>query len=173
MLSALSSSLMAMLHPTFALPLPPHLSASFRCFEVSSFWGLMGIRSILSFPPGTPLGGVEFHITSFCSALHIPPPVPTPLITPWSKFLVSSVIAQDIVGAPTYSEDVLCESFLANPAISSLSIMRQPCWIHNPASITGQHSSFTLSFADPDRSLACTLVKTRLFVFGTPVTVHP
>ncbi|KAG9128024.1 hypothetical protein FRC07_006138 [Ceratobasidium sp. 392] len=138
---------------------------------LGAHWNKVG-NLILSFPSGTPLAAVESHLTSICSVLCISSSVSISSTTPWSKILVSSVIARDIAGAPTYSETVLRESFLANPAISSLSVMRQPRWIRNPASITGQHSSFTLSFADPDGSLARTLVKTQLFVFGAPVTAR-
>ncbi|KAF8593525.1 hypothetical protein BDV93DRAFT_566446 [Ceratobasidium sp. AG-I] len=44
-------------------------------------------------------------------------------------------------------------------------------WIRNPAAITGAHSSFTLSFEDPDGSVRRALLKLRLFVFGAPVVV--
>ncbi|KAG8683775.1 hypothetical protein FRC08_014084 [Ceratobasidium sp. 394] len=86
------------------------------------------------------------------------------------KVLVSSVPTRTKPGAPVHSEADVQASFLStNPAVSALKIARPPRWIPIPASITGAHSSFTFSFEDSDGSLARSLAKLSLFVFGGPV----
>ncbi|KAG8702750.1 hypothetical protein FRC08_003261 [Ceratobasidium sp. 394] len=126
---------------------------------------------VVSLPAGTPDVAVNavvqvIHSTllSFGSA---------PVVdrdTPWSKLLVSRVPARLEPSSPTFTEAEILTSFLhLNPSVSALKITRSPRWIRNPASITGVHSSFTFSFEDPDGSLARSLAKSSLFVFGAPV----
>ncbi|KAF8599853.1 hypothetical protein BDV93DRAFT_511394 [Ceratobasidium sp. AG-I] len=90
-----------------------------------------------------------------------------------SKVMISGIAARDREDSPTYTENAVTDSLLANPAYSSLAITHQPRWIRNPAPITGLHSSVTVSFEDPDGTALRALVKTRHFVFGGPVTVKP
>ncbi|KAG8692541.1 hypothetical protein FRC09_011132 [Ceratobasidium sp. 395] len=129
---------------------------------------------IVSLPHGTPDSAVAAVSTVIHSTFSNPSSArPLPLqITrdvPWAKLMVSSVPARPTSGAPTYSEEEVMSSFSLNPAIKTLSITRTPRWVRNPASITGIHSSFTFSFEDPDGSLARSLAKSRLFMFGEPV----
>ncbi|KAG9073923.1 hypothetical protein FRC06_011071, partial [Ceratobasidium sp. 370] len=97
-----------------------------------------------------------------------PPPVVDRDI-PWSKLLVSSVPTRTEPEAPIFTEADVQASFLTNPSVSALKMTRMPRWIRNPALITGAHSSFTFSFEDPDGSLAHSLAKSSLFIFGVPV----
>ncbi|KAG8693700.1 hypothetical protein FRC09_010347 [Ceratobasidium sp. 395] len=129
---------------------------------------------IVSLPHGTSDSAVAAVSTVIHSTFSDPSSArPLPLqITrdvPWVKLMVSSVPARSTPGAPTYSEEEVKTSFMLNPAIKTLSITRAPRWVRNPASITGIHSSFTFSFEDPDGSLARSLAKSRLFMFGEPV----
>ncbi|KAG8684698.1 hypothetical protein FRC08_013534 [Ceratobasidium sp. 394] len=126
---------------------------------------------VVSLPAGTPDATIDATVQviqktllSFGSA---------PVVdrdTPWSKLLVSRVLARPEPGSPTYTEAEVLASFLhLNLSVSALKITRSPRWIRNPALITGVHSSFTFSFEDPDGSLTRSLAKSSLFVFGTPV----
>ncbi|KAG8680284.1 hypothetical protein FRC08_016411 [Ceratobasidium sp. 394] len=126
---------------------------------------------VVSLPAGTPDAAVDAVVQvvqktllSFGSA---------PVVdrdTPWSKLLVSRVPARLEPGSPTFTEAEVLASFLhLNLSVSALKITRSLRWIRNPASITGIHSSFTFSFEDPDGSLARSLAKSSLFVFGAPV----
>ncbi|KAG8695649.1 hypothetical protein FRC08_007636 [Ceratobasidium sp. 394] len=126
---------------------------------------------VVSLPAGTPDATVDAVVQvvrktllSFGSA---------PVVdrdTPWLKLLVSRILARPEPGSPTFTEAEILASFLhLNPSISALKITRSPRWIRNPASITGVHSSFTFSFENPDGSLARSLAKSSLFVFGAPV----
>ncbi|KAF8597464.1 hypothetical protein BDV93DRAFT_527414 [Ceratobasidium sp. AG-I] len=126
---------------------------------------------ILSFPPGSPERALSSAASVVRTTLRLPDSVPISRVTPWSKLLVSSVVARDCEGSPTFSEDTVQQSFLANPALKDLVITHPPCWIRNPASITGAHSSFTFSFEDQDGSVTRALLRAHLFVLGAPVTV--
>ncbi|QRV89775.1 hypothetical protein RhiJN_17793 [Ceratobasidium sp. AG-Ba] len=126
---------------------------------------------IVSLPHSTS----DAHVDAVTTVIHstFSPLVNFPLLithdVAWTKFMVSSVPARPNSGDPTFSEEEVLASFMLNPAIKPLSIMRSPRWIRNPAAISGAHSSFTFSFIDPDGSIGQSLAKSRLFMFGEPV----
>ncbi|QRV97678.1 muscle M-line assembly protein unc-89 [Ceratobasidium sp. AG-Ba] len=169
---------------TFAALLAPGPAEPFRLLShaislspVSNSVTLLGVHQnrsknlIVSLPHGTS----DAHVDAITTVIHstFTPLCSFPLSVTcdvaWTKLMVSSVPTRPKPGDPTYSEEEVRSSFLLNPAVKALSIMRNPRWIRNPASITGAHSSFTFSFQDPDGSIGRALAKSRLFVFGKPV----
>ncbi|KAG9120151.1 hypothetical protein FRC07_004461 [Ceratobasidium sp. 392] len=128
---------------------------------------------VVSLAPGTPESNVVLVIPVARTALTTQMIGTTyvPVVhrdIPWSKLLISSVSARPEIGTATYPEAHVQASPLKNPAVQALKITRPSHWIRNPASITDAHSSFTFSLKGPGGSLARTLAKLSLFVFGVP-----
>ncbi|QRV91907.1 hypothetical protein RhiJN_19925 [Ceratobasidium sp. AG-Ba] len=153
------------------------LSHALSLSPISNSVTLLGVHQnrsknlIVSLPHGTSDDQVD-AVTTVIHSAYTPRcafPLSVSRDVAWTKLMVSSVPARSKPGDPTYSEEEVRSSFLLNPAVKALSIMRNPRWIRNPASITGAHSSFTFSFQDPDGSLGRSLAKSCLFVFGEPV----
>ncbi|KAF8595437.1 hypothetical protein BDV93DRAFT_575327 [Ceratobasidium sp. AG-I] len=119
----------------------------------------------------TPNLAVRPLLASIRSALHIDPNVPISRVVRWSKMLISSVPTRNLPDLPTFSEEAVAAALAANPPFSALSIMRAPCWVCNPASITKPTSSITISFEDPDGTVSRNLLKTHLFAFGALLTI--
>ncbi|KAF8601304.1 hypothetical protein BDV93DRAFT_558604 [Ceratobasidium sp. AG-I] len=126
---------------------------------------------IISYPSGTPCRAVLAARPPLRTALGVPETTVMTIDTPWTKLMVSSVPVRPSPGAPVYSEADIINSFLLNPAVKNLTITRQPRWIRNPSNISGTHSSFAFSFEDPDHTFSRSLLKSSLFMFGSPVTV--
>lgn len=137
---------------------------------LGAHWNKSG-NIVSSFPFGTPAATLDALPPAIRLALRLEDSVQVSRDVPWSKLMISSVLARDREGSPTYSEDVVHESLRLNPAFADLAITRPPRWIRRPTSITGAHSSLTFSFEDPDGSTARSLLKTPLFAFGAPVTL--
>ncbi|KAG9118407.1 hypothetical protein FRC07_007093 [Ceratobasidium sp. 392] len=137
---------------------------------LGAHWNKTG-NIVLSFPFGTPESTLSSLIPAVRAALRIEDSVQISRDVPWSKLMVSSVIARDRQGSPTYSESSVYESLLLNPAFSDLVTTRPPRWVRNPNSITKAHSSLTFSFEDANGSIARSLLRTPLFIFGAPVSL--
>ncbi|KAG9090082.1 hypothetical protein FS749_000823 [Ceratobasidium sp. UAMH 11750] len=93
-------------------------------------------------------------------ALSIPDSVDLSIDKTWSKLMISSAPARVKPGSPVFSQQALTDSFIRNQAIRGIVVTRQPSWVCNPGKITGSHSSFTLTFEDPDASNIARLRKT-------------
>ncbi|KAG9080465.1 hypothetical protein FRC06_006546 [Ceratobasidium sp. 370] len=128
---------------------------------------------VASFPRGTTDADIARATPVIKNVLAVNGAAPTlQRDTPWSKLLVSSIITRLEPEAPTIAEAEVLSSFVQNPLIRNLKITLNPRWVRNPTSITGPRSSFTFAFEDQDGSLARSLVKSPLFIFGNPVRVR-
>lgn len=135
---------------------------------IGSHWNHSG-SCILTFPPHTPLSLICDHIPSIRKAMNLSSQQTISHDAPWSKIILSGVFTRMNRDEPTFTDEMLREVLLRNPAISCLNITQNPRWIRPPELIDGFKSSISFAFEDPDGSVLKSVLKTNLFMFGAPV----
>ena len=92
----------------------------------------------------------------------------------WSKLLINGVLTGVSDGSQAYSPtEFQCMLALDNPTFGRLTITQLPSWVHPPSSYsTGTYSSLVVTFKDPNRLLASSIVVAKwLYLFGVQATV--
>ncbi|KAJ1308147.1 hypothetical protein OPQ81_003865 [Rhizoctonia solani] len=136
---------------------------------LGSHWNPSG-NIILTFPPDTPDELVSEHINIIREALNLSSQTVSRDV-PWSKLMLLSVFARSRSEDPVYSNKVLYEALIRNPAIANLKITQKPRWVCSPEEIKGFRSSIVFAFEDPDGSIAKSLLRSHIFMFGSPVRI--
>ncbi|CUA75631.1 Muscle M-line assembly protein unc-89 [Rhizoctonia solani] len=137
---------------------------------LGSHWNPSG-NIILTFPSNTSDELVAEHIHIIRDALNLSPNLTISRDVPWSKLMLSSVFARDFSDDPVYSNEMLHEALIRNTAITNLKITQKPRWVRPPQEIKGFRSSIVFAFEDPDGSIAKSLLRAQIFMFGSPVRV--
>ncbi|KAL1678424.1 hypothetical protein EV122DRAFT_177551, partial [Schizophyllum commune] len=99
----------------------------------------------------------------------LPDTIPISRDIPWNKAVLPNVPTRDLDG-DVFSDDVIHEAMMANPIIRSLNITQRGRWVR-PAESIGWRSSIVFAFEDLDGSALKSLLKAKIFMFGTPIHV--
>jgi hypothetical protein len=135
---------------------------------LGSHWNASG-NCVLTFPPQTSIKLIEDHFPAIKSAMGLNANQVISHDTPWSKVTLRAVYARDAPSSDVYSNDDLLAALMANPVMAKLKITQPPRWVRRPEDIDGFKSSISFAFEDPDGQLIKLLLKTPLFMFGSPV----
>jgi hypothetical protein len=135
---------------------------------LGSHWNASG-NCVLTFPPQTSTRLIEDHFPAIKNAMGLNKDQVILRDTPWSKVTLRAVYAHDTPSSSVYSNDDLLASLMANPVIAKLKITQAPRWVRRPEDIDGFKSSISFAFKDPDGQLIKQILKTQLFMFGSPV----
>jgi hypothetical protein len=135
---------------------------------LGSHWNASG-NCVLTFPPQTSTKLIEDHFPAIKNAMGLNGNQVISRDTPWSKVTLRAVYARDTPSSNVYTNDDLLAALMANPIISKLKITQPPRWVRRPEDIDGFKSSISFAFEDPDGQLIKLLLKTQLFMFGSPV----
>jgi hypothetical protein len=135
---------------------------------LGSHWNASG-NCVLTFPPQTSTKLIEEHFPAIRNAMGLNKNQVISRDTPWSKVTLRAVYARDSPSSNVYSEDDLLTSLMANPVMSKIKITQMPRWVRCPEDIDGFKSSISFAFEDPDGQLIKLILKTQLFMFGSPI----
>jgi hypothetical protein len=135
---------------------------------LGSHWNASG-NCVLTFPPQTSTKLIEDHFPAIKNAMGLNENQVISRDTPWSKVTLRAVYARDTPSSNVYSNDDLMVALMANPVMSRFKITQAPRWVRRPEDIDGFKSSISFAFEDPDGQLIKLLLKTQLFMFGSPV----
>jgi hypothetical protein len=135
---------------------------------LGSHWNASG-NCVLTFPPQTSTKLIEDHFPAIKSAMGISENQVISRDTPWSKVTLRAVYARDAPSSNVYSNEELSAALMANPVMSKIKITQPPRWVRRPEDIDGFKSSISFAFEDPDGQLIKQILKTQLFMFGSPV----
>jgi hypothetical protein len=135
---------------------------------LGSHWNASG-NCVLTFPPQTSTKLIEDHFPAIKSAMGLNENQVISRDTPWSKLTLRAVYARDTPSSNVYSDDDLLHALMNNPVMSKIKIIQAPRWVRRPEDIEGFKSSISFAFKDPDGQLIKLLLKTQLFMFGSPV----
>jgi hypothetical protein len=135
---------------------------------LGSHWNASG-NCVLTFPPQTSIKLIEDHFPAIKNAMGLNDNQVISRDTPWSKVTLRAVYARDTPSSSVYSNEDLLNALMTNPIMSKIRITQAPRWVRRPEDIDGFKSSISFAFEDPDGQLIKLLLKTQLFMFGSPV----
>jgi hypothetical protein len=135
---------------------------------LGSHWNASG-NCILTFPPQTSAKLIEDHYPAIKSAMGLCDDQVISRDLPWSKVTLRAVYARDMPNSNVYTNEELLASLMANPVMNKVKITQPPRWVRRPEDIDGFKSSISFAFEDPDGQMIKLLLKTQLFMFGSPV----
>ena len=107
------------------------------------------------------------------ASTHLTQPFPGATLVPcsgWSRVTFNGVPAFDPESGEVYSGDRLLEESKRNPLCANLHVVLPPRWVCLAERITGQHSSFSFAFLDPDGGITHLMARTHLAMFGKAIT---
>jgi hypothetical protein len=135
---------------------------------LGSHWNASG-NCVLTFPPQTSSKLIEDHFPAIRNAMGLNEDQVISRDTLWSKVRLRAVYAQDAPSSSVYSNSNLMASLMANPVMSKIKITQPPCWVRRLEDIDGFKSLISFAFEDPNSQLVKLILKTQLFMFGSPV----
>jgi hypothetical protein len=135
---------------------------------LGSHWNASG-NCILTFPPQTSTKLIEDHYPAIRNAMGLGDDWVISRDIPWSKVTLRAVYARDTPSSNVYTNEELMASLMANPIMNKIKVTQPPRWVRRPEDIDGFKSSVSFAFEDPDGQAIKLLLKTQLFMFGSPV----
>jgi hypothetical protein len=128
---------------------------------------------IIDFPKHTSRGALTSNLDLILDNLNIDQDIPVTFVINQSSVCIASVPTRLRPDSVVFSEAELAQSLLKNPAIAALTITSGPRWLHKPENGIPPRSSVVFRFEDPEGTIADSLQRTPIYVFGALVRVKP